>query len=65
MVKWAIIDDPYLAFFQQDWTQDGQDVGDSEVTYFHEPVEEIGGTLVRFYMPASRPNCTRSDIEIL
>jgi len=39
---------PYLAFCKQD-------VGDSEITYFHEPVRSTGGTMVRFHMPASDP----------
>ncbi len=38
--------EPYLAFFQQD-------VGDSEVTYFDEPIRSTGGTVVRFHMLAS------------
>ena len=40
--------EPYLAFFQQD-------VGDSLVTYFDEPIVETGGTLVRFHIHASDP----------
>ena len=40
---------PYLDFFQQDLGGP-----DSVITYFHEPVEE-GGTLIRFYLPASDP----------
>lgn len=64
--------EPYIAFFQQnrhhDWSNDGSD---SKVVYFHEPVEETGRTLVRFYMPASDPiapslilkfyNCTTGE----
>ena len=37
---------PYLAFFKQD-------VSNSMVTYFDEPVKETGGTMVRFHMLAS------------
>ena len=38
--------EPYLAFFKQD-------VGDSMVTFFDEPIDDQ--TLVRFHMPASDP----------
>lgn len=42
--------DPYLVFFKQDLGGP-----DSVITYFDEPIEETGGTLVRFHIPASDP----------